>query len=359
MQCKRRLQIVLLSVALTGVALSTYFLVSSRVATAVPNQINVTGRVEGCGDGVVQVGEECDGTELAGHSCITRGFAGGTLSCNPDCTFNTSACTTAPPPPPPPPPGGGGVGALPAPLTQVIFTGRAQPGSSVTLLRDAQVVATTVADARANFQISISGMSPGNYLFSLYSEDSGGVRSSPLTFPVGVTSGITVRVGGIFFAPTVAVDKSEVRRGDNIAIFGKSVPNAEITLSISSPEEFFVKTPADEDGVYLYNFDTSPLSLGRHSARSKAAYRAEISAFGKAVGFLVGTRNVSARPPAAFLMGDLNNDGRVNLIDFSIAAHWYKRQISAEFAIREAERLNGDGRVDLVDFSIMAFHWTG
>jgi hypothetical protein len=221
------------------------------------------------------------------------------------------------------------------------------------------VVAITVADAQARFQISISGMSAGNYIFSLYSEGRRGVRSSLLTFPVGITAGTTTRVGGIFIAPTIAVDKSEVRRGDNIAIFGQSVPNAEVTISITSPEEFFTKTPADEDGVYLYNFDTSPLTMGQHSARSKAAYRAEISAFGKMVNFIVGTRNVPARPPAAFLRGDLNNDGRVNLIDFSIAAHWYERPLSAEFARRETERLNGDGRIDLVDFSIMAFHWTG
>ncbi|MBU2544617.1 dockerin type I repeat-containing protein, partial [Patescibacteria group bacterium] len=60
-----------------------------------------------------------------------------------------------------------------------------------------------------------------------------------------------------------------------------------------------------------------------------------------------------------FLKGDLNGDGRVNLVDFSIAAYWYKRTISAEFAVKESERMNGDGKVDLVDFSIMAFYWTG
>ncbi len=56
---------------------------------------------------------------------------------------------------------------------------------------------------------------------------------------------------------------------------------------------------------------------------------------------------------------DLNNDCKVNLIDFSIAAYWYKRIISAEFVQKESERLNSDGKVDLVDFSIMAFYWTG
>jgi hypothetical protein len=47
------------------------------------------------------------------------------------------------------------------------------------------------------------------------------------------------------------------------------------------------------------------------------------------------------------------------LIDFSIAAFWYKRPLSAEFLAREQKHLNGDGKIDLIDFSIMAFYWTG
>ncbi len=56
---------------------------------------------------------------------------------------------------------------------------------------------------------------------------------------------------------------------------------------------------------------------------------------------------------------DLNCDGRVSLVDFSIAAYWYKKPLSTAFSEIEADRLNGDGRIDLVDFSIMAFYWTG
>ena len=57
--------------------------------------------------------------------------------------------------------------------------------------------------------------------------------------------------------------------------------------------------------------------------------------------------------------GDLNKDGKVNLVDFSIAAFWYKRSTSDAFKPIEIERLNGDGKVDLTDLSIMAYYWTG
>jgi len=271
-----------------------------------------------------------------------------------------------PPPSPSPsplplPPGGGGGGVyIPPPVvTQVNFSGRAYPKSAVTLLKDAQIAATTIAGADANFQISISGISGGNYIFSVYAEDSKGIRSCLLTFPINVTPGVTTKVSGIFIAPTIAVDKSEVKRGDNIAIFGQSAPNSEITIAVNSDEEFFAKTPADKNGVYLYNFDTSPLAIEQHFARSKSAYNGEISSWSKSIGFLVSTKSIPAPPTKCPAKTDLNNDCRVNLVDFSIAAYWYKRPLSAAFKLIEQERLSGDAKIDLVDFSIMAYYWTG
>ena len=257
--------------------------------------------------------------------------------------------------------GGGGSGSTPSSsATTVIFTGRAYPKSSITLLRDAQVSATTIADANANFQITLSGLSGGNYIFSIYSEDSKGVRSSLLTFPISVTSGVTTKVGNIFIAPTIATDKSAVKRGDNISIFGQSAPTSEVTVSVNSEEEFFIKKTTDQNGAYLLNFDTSVLELGQHHTKSKAAINGEITAFGKTIAFTVGDKNILATPNAAsFMKGDLNNDKKVNLIDFSIAAFWYKRALTADFMVTEQNHLNGDTKIDLVDFSIMAFYWTG
>jgi len=51
-----------------------------------------------CGDGVIDGGERCDGADLGGETCttLTAGFAqGGTLTCNPDCTFNADDCRRA------------------------------------------------------------------------------------------------------------------------------------------------------------------------------------------------------------------------------------------------------------------------
>ncbi len=221
-------------------------------------------------------------------------------------------------------------------------------------MRDAQVAATTVAGADANFSINLSGLSGGNYIFSVYGEDKESRRSNLSTFPVSITSGAATNISGIFIAPTIDVDKSEVKRGDNISIFGQSVPFSEVTIMISSEEDFFGKINADKNGIYFYSFDTSVLDIGQHLTKSKASYGGEVSSLSKAVGFKVGTKTITAKPAAKVSRGDLNKDSRVNIVDFSIMAFWYKK---TGFPI--SLDLNNDQKIDLKDFSILAYYWTG
>lgn len=52
-----------------------------------------------CGDGLVQPGEECDGTNLGSIDSCTDidAFASGPISCTASCQFNTTQCVQAPP----------------------------------------------------------------------------------------------------------------------------------------------------------------------------------------------------------------------------------------------------------------------
>jgi hypothetical protein len=49
----------------------------------------------GCGNGVVNPGEDCDGQDFGGATCMSTTQHGGTLKCNADCTFDTDRCTLA------------------------------------------------------------------------------------------------------------------------------------------------------------------------------------------------------------------------------------------------------------------------
>jgi hypothetical protein len=256
--------------------------------------------------------------------------------------------------------GGGSGGGGPVSSTKVIFFGKAYPNSSVTLLKDAQIVASTIAGGDANFNMQLNNLTAGSYIFSVYSTDKDSIRSPIQSFPITVTEGVTINVGGIFIAPTISGDKSEVKQGDNITFFGQSVPKSEVTIAVHSNQEIFKKVQSDVNGVYLHTMDTSPLDIGTHNAKSKVAFQSQISAYSNGYNFTVGDENIGlTKDKKCPGKGDLNSDCRVNLVDFSIAAYWYKKPLNAQTIILEKEKLNGDKNINLVDFSIMAYYWTG
>lgn len=51
-----------------------------------------TIKISVCGDGVIEGGEECEGDNLNGETCESLGYAGGTLTCDIACSFDTSGC---------------------------------------------------------------------------------------------------------------------------------------------------------------------------------------------------------------------------------------------------------------------------
>ncbi|MDQ5949601.1 MAG: Dockerin protein [Patescibacteria group bacterium] len=250
---------------------------------------------------------------------------------------------------------GGGSNGTGGIFTGVKFLGRAYPLSTVVILRDGQQITSTVAGLDARFEVLVSGLSPSVYTFSVISEDSFGRRSALFTFPLTITQGVFATISGIFLPPTIDTNNIEVKKGDKVAIFGQTVPNSNVTINVNSIAPNFFEIPADNDGVYLFELDTSILEYGDYFAKSKAVYSNETSQFGKLTYFKVGkitkAKDISSTTYAA---ADFNQDGYVNIVDFSILAYWYKKQNSPVYV-----DLNSDTMVTVVDFSIMAFYWTG
>jgi len=60
------------------------------------NALGVTlagGMLPMCGNGVVDLGEQCDQSNLNGQTCASLGFAAGVIKCGAGCMFDTSGCS--------------------------------------------------------------------------------------------------------------------------------------------------------------------------------------------------------------------------------------------------------------------------
>lgn len=250
----------------------------------------------------------------------------------------------------------------PGPLNMVelqdaaIFRGVAYPHSIVSLLKNGSVVAEAGTNIDGKFEVKLQNLYQGTYTFSLRGEDQQKIKSKLVTVTVFVTKGVTTVVEGIFIPPTITSDLVEVKKGDPITFFGKTAPMATVQVFLDQGDAASIT--ADNGGAWFYVVDSKKLTTGSHSVRVKSLLNNDTSIFSENLSFIVGSIN-KKRTSVATLSGfrkrcDLNNDNRVNIVDFSIMAFWYKR-----IGFPENVDLNEDKNVNLMDLSILAYCWTG
>lgn len=254
--------------------------------------------------------------------------------------------------------GGGGVGPVSYNPSQgqVILHGTAYPGSTVTLVRDGQFLAQASAGGNAQFEFNLSAVTPGTYTYGIWSEDNRGIRSVTHTFTVSIAPGVGTIISGILIPPTIDIDKTEVQRGEVLTILGQASPSAEVSILIHSAKEIVKSVTASKEGIWHYPFNTLEIDYGDHDVVAREKTTSQISELSQPVNFIVSDKTVLKVAKNTQVSADLNDDKRVNIIDFSIIAYWYKRTLTS--AGQNAD-LNHDGKVDLKDFSILAYYWTG
>ncbi len=254
--------------------------------------------------------------------------------------------------------GGGGGGSSYVPpvfQTSAMFSGIAYPLSTVTLLENGQVAAVTQSGPDATFQINLANLPAGTYNFGVSAKDPQGNHSAIQTFSSTLTPGAETVISGIFFPPTITADKVQVKRGDVLTLFGYAAPQGQVAVMVNSLNEISATVTSTASGLWTYPVSTDQLEMGGHTAHVWEAADGNVTPDSEIFSFTVGNTDVAAPPVSAGpSKGDVNGDGKVNLLDFSIMAYWWGKSNPPATL-----RLDGKPEIDLADFSIMAYYWTG
>ena len=278
-----------------------------------------------------------------------------------------SSTPVAPVVPPTPPSGGGGGGgggggdtSTPSTETKISIKGLAYPFAKIVILKDASLGKEITADTNGDFEATFT-VSVGIYSFGIYALDKDGFKSPTFGFTVNSRAGQTVTTSDVVVAPTIGADKSVVKVGNEIKFFGYSYPISSINIMINSEKEILDKATADKYGRWSYSLDSSKLEVGDHTAKSQTvASKILASSYSSPLDFKVGDRDVLSdnsklKNSVCSTHGDINNDGRVNITDFSILMYFWNK-INPTNACSD---INSDKKVNLRDFSIMLYWWTG
>lgn len=262
---------------------------------------------------------------------------------------------------PTPTPGGGGGGGGGGTLigNRLELEGYAYPDARVTILRDGVLQDVETADNDGTFTYAQQNITSGTYTYGFWAEDENGRRSVVLSIPL-TFSGYTVRnVDNVVIAPTIEFTTADsVQPGGTIGIRGAATPNSRVRIRINpGNREYTVTATGNGIGTYAFSVPTTGFPVGAYdiSARTELTSISGTSQYSQLLPFGVGVPAPEA-PAACGNDADINNDTRVNLIDFSILAYWWRRTPLPQ--VRPFD-LNCDAQVRLDDFSILAYHWTG
>lgn len=256
--------------------------------------------------------------------------------------------------------GGGGIEGQPKPYQsgegRVIINGYAFPRSSVSVLVDGYLARTVQTATDGSFSAIIDAIARGAYTFGVYGTDKNGVKSSTYSTTFTVTGARGSTLSNVNVMPSIKVTPNPVDPGTALRVEGYTIPNATVTIEnqndkSSASLKSFTAT-SDSNGAWSVSIDTTGFAKGTYKVRAKA----KNDTVGVSTNYSAYTFYGVGEAVAQNRSSDLNRDGKVNLIDFSILLYWWG---SAGGNSNPPADINGDGKVSLTDFSIMIFNWTG
>jgi hypothetical protein len=238
---------------------------------------------------------------------------------------------------------------------EVTITGFASPRSEVVALVDGDIAKRATAGANGAYEIVITAIARGAYTFGVYAVDSNKVKTSTYSTSLTVAGARASTLSNIHLPPSIRVTPDPVDPGQQLVVTGYTLPNATVTLenekegSTVSRKQF--TTQSDGSGRWTLTIETNGFQSGTYKMRAKAEQTGGIKT--NFSGYtLYGVGQSATRP----LSTDLNRDGKVNLVDFSILLFWWNTDAGNSDPSAD---INGDKKVNLTDFSILLFNWTG
>ena len=235
---------------------------------------------------------------------------------------------------------------IPFPNGNLDLSGLASPFAFVTVRIDGGVAGTTTADASSAWNKLITGLTPGTHDVEIYQHDVLGRQSGSYTFSIGIFAGSTTTVSNIFLPTTIALEATQIPRPASRLALGTTKQGSNVTLFVfSHGNDAQAHTAHSTSGNWSGNLNRTILHLGSHTAYAVAQDPSS--------GLMAPASQVL--PFSVVLSADLNQDGRVELVDFSILMFSFERMPPPN----RAADINDNGFADIVDFSVMLYYWTG
>jgi hypothetical protein len=236
------------------------------------------------------------------------------------------------------------------------LVGYTSPNSIVTFLMNGVVAGSQVAcpggqpsiclnsSMDGYFEKTFTGIYPGNYNVGIYSTDTSNpsLSTSTINFILPVLNGQAAIANPVVLPPTIKIENNIIKRTQRQIVSGRARPNYRVRVFFNNANPFPDDVLIENDGDWTIQ---SPVGLPLGNNFVTSVVQSSGGAISQSSKILTFRVEMSA---------DINDDGNVNLADFSIMMYDYEQPSFANIL----SDINDDGQVNLADFSIMMFYWT-
>lgn len=241
---------------------------------------------------------------------------------------------------------------LPIILANLRITGSTAPDTFIVFTEAGAVLGTDVANALGGFNHLFSGLQPTTHQITLYGIDLNNLITSPIPLQIYTAASQETLISNVLLSPTLELNANDYLLGDPIIVSGSAIPAGSITVFVDTPLRTYYTTSAD-DGSWNYTI-TNSNEYVYGDYRAYALVQAENgwqSLVSNSQNFsIISGSGTTGAACGDISHGDLNCDGEINLIDFSILMYyWGTSNLAAD--------INTDNLVNLGDFSIMMYWW--
>jgi hypothetical protein len=241
--------------------------------------------------------------------------------------------------------------SIPRELASLVISGYTSPLNYLIFSEDQVVIGTDVANPVGSFSKYFSGLQPTTHTISFYGIDQQDRITSPIPITIYTPAYVQTLISNQLLSPTLEIDNSQYTTGNPVIASGSAMPGGEITLFTDSPLRSYSTIASSSGNWTLTINDTNDYVPGdyRIYALVQNEYGLQ-SLFSPSIIFRMLSNLPSGIACGDISRGDINCDGMVDLIDFSIMMYYWATS-SAEADI------NLDATVNLIDFSIMMYYW--
>jgi len=258
------------------------------------------------------------------------------------------------PSPTPPSQSGGGASIISIPAT-VVFKGYAYPEALITFVRNGVIIGNTLAKKDGSFEKEI-GINSGISTFGTWVRDKFGFNSQTTDVSIALYGNTKTAITNIILSPTITANRSIFTQGEKLVIYGSATPKSTVRIFNNySPGQTLPPVETGENGYWEYTLETLELQPGEYSLKANTQLETLglLSPFSSNLIFNIKKRECYG--------SDFNNDGRINIKDFSILMFYWNKPLPQikDRPVNSCVDIDNNGTVNLIDFSVMMYRWTG